>query len=177
MRRDKARMQTGRSPRMVRHLAVVVPSLLLAAFSMWSPSIEQPIAFNHRLHIEDVGLECTDCHLYAETGVRATIPNIEVCADCHAEAQSDSPEEARLVEYIQSESLVPWRKIYRVPQHVYFSHRRHTSLGEIPCQTCHGQMESRETPVTRAEVAVTMDFCMTCHEQAGASNDCQFCHR
>jgi cytochrome c553 len=167
----------GRSSKLARRLPVVVLSLLLAAFSIWSPSIEQPIAFNHRLHIEDVGLECTDCHLYAETGVRATIPNIEMCADCHAEAQSDSPEEARLVEYIQSESLVPWRKIYRVPEHVYFSHRRHTSLGEVPCQACHGKMESRETPVKRAEVPVTMEFCMSCHDQVGASNDCLLCHR
>jgi hypothetical protein len=125
----------------------------------------------------DVGLVCTECHLYAETGVRATIPNIGLCGDCHAEAQTESVEEARLVEYIESNELVPWRKIYNVPAHVYFSHRRHTTLGEIGCAICHGDMENRESPVTRAEVSLSMDFCMDCHYEMEASNDCLLCHR
>ena len=151
--------------------------LAVGSFAPWSRPIEQPIAFNHRLHVEDLGSDCTDCHLYAETGVRATIPNIEVCADCHEEAQTESEEEARLVAYIQSEELVPWRKIYRVPDHVYFSHRRHTTLGNLACETCHGQVEILETPLSRPETDLGMDFCMDCHNESGVSNDCLLCHR
>lgn len=161
----------------LQRLPLLAVALVLAAFSLWRGSVEQPIAFNHRLHIADVGLVCTDCHLYAETGVRATIPNIDLCGDCHAEVQTESAEEARLVEYIQSNEPIPWRKVYRVPEHVYFSHRRHTTLGEIPCTTCHGEIETRESPVTRAEVSLSMDFCMDCHYETEVSNDCLLCHR
>ena len=152
-------------------------ALAVGGFTLWSRPIEQPLAFNHRLHVEDLGSDCTDCHLYAETGVRATIPNIEVCADCHEEAQTESEDEARLVEYIQAVERVPWQKIYRVPDHVYFSHRRHTMLAEIACETCHGEMGAMETPMVRPAVPISMDFCMDCHYATETSNDCLLCHR
>lgn len=156
----------------VAALAVVGVTLSLA----FRP-VEQPIAFNHRLHVEELGSECTDCHLYARTGMRATIPNLEVCSDCHEEAQTESPEEARLVEYIQTAVPIPWRKVYWVPDHVYFSHRRHTAIADIDCSTCHGAIEAKETPVTRRDVRLTMGRCMACHEETGTSNDCILCHR
>jgi len=139
--------------------------------------LEQPIAFNHRLHVEELGSDCTDCHLYADTGVRATIPNIELCADCHIEAQTESPEEAKLIEFIAAAEPVPWQKVYRVPEHVYFSHRRHTAMAGIECHTCHGNMASLETPVEQQAVRITMDRCMDCHYETGTSNDCLLCHR
>ncbi|HVS66557.1 MAG TPA: cytochrome c3 family protein [Thermoanaerobaculia bacterium] len=150
---------------------------LLAALSLACQPIHQPLAFNHRLHVEEVGAECTDCHLHARTGVRATIPNLEVCAECHEEALTDSEVEARLVAYIQEAEPIPWQKVYWVPDHVYFSHRRHTAIAEIECETCHGPMREREQPVTRAEADMTMEACMACHQHAGASNDCLLCHR
>ena len=156
-------------------LAVIVAAAGLA-ISVRSLSISQPISFNHRLHVEDLGSDCTDCHLYAETGVRATIPNVEVCADCHEEAQTESAEEAKLVEYIQAGEPIPWVKVTTVPDHVYFSHRRHAAIAEIACETCHGAVGQRTEPVVRPAVDMTMDHCMTCHEEFGASNDCIWCH-
>jgi hypothetical protein len=160
---------------MVLAMALLIGAGVVVAMS--PRPIDQPIAFNHRLHVEDLGSDCTDCHLYAETGVRATIPNLEVCADCHAEAQTDSSEEAQLVDYIEAGTPIPWRKIYRVPDHVYFSHRRHTSIGEIECAICHGQMSEATEPVTRPFRRVTMKGCMDCHDESGASNDCLLCHK
>ena len=148
-----------------------------AAVTLPSRSIDQPIAFNHRLHVEDLGSECTDCHLYALTGVRATIPNVEVCADCHAEVQTDSAEEAKLVSYVESGEPIPWRKVYRVPDHVYFSHRRHTAIGGLECATCHGPMNEATEPISRPYARVTMNGCMECHEETGTSNDCLLCHK
>lgn len=168
------------SPWLVRALRLVglaVLVLIVSGFTLWTWPIEQPIEFNHRLHVEDLGSDCTDCHLYAETGVRATIPNIDLCADCHEEAQTESAEEARLVEYIQSQELVPWRKIYRVPDHVYFSHRRHTGPAEIACENCHGEIRSLEASLRRPAIDMSMDFCMDCHYEVGASNDCLLCHK
>lgn len=139
--------------------------------------VEQPIAFNHRVHIEEVGFECTDCHLYAKTGVRATIPNIEICEACHADAEDASPGVVRTVEYVERSEPIPWRKVYRVPNHVYFSHRRHTAMAGIACEECHGEVGQRTEPVDRPAVAPTMERCLDCHDERGASNDCLWCHR
>ncbi len=148
-----------------------------SALSWTFRSVDQPLAFNHRLHVEDVGADCTDCHLYALTGVRATIPNIQSCVDCHPESLTESAEEARLIEFIEAGQPIPWKKVYWVPDHVYFSHRRHAALGEIACGVCHGPVGARDQPVTRALVEMSMDACMNCHEETDASNDCIACHR
>ncbi len=109
--------------------------------------------------------------------MRATIPNIELCSFCHEEAQTDSAAEAALVEYVQAGEPIPWKKVYWVPEHVYFSHRRHTTIAGIDCAECHGVMEEKEQPVSRRAVPLTMEGCMDCHDEEGASNDCLLCHR
>ena len=154
--------------------AVVVAG---AAIALVGRSINQPIEFNHNLHIKKAGIECTDCHLYAIKGVRATIPNIEICADCHQEPQTESVQEARLLEYIRDGRRIPWRKIHRVPDHVYFSHRRHTSIAGIEGETCHGNVEEQTRSFTRPLRKLSMDRCLECHERNEASTDCVACHQ
>lgn len=139
--------------------------------------LQQPIAFNHHKHLKDVGLTCLDCHPQAVRGARATIPNLQVCADCHQEPQTESAAEARLVEHIQQGRPVPWLKVHRVPSHVYFSHRRHTQIAKLGCETCHGQVAERELPFTRPAAPLTMAWCLDCHERSAVSNDCVLCHR
>ena len=163
-----------RTPILIVGVSVALIGETLAVLAQ---SVTQPIAFNHRLHIQDVGAECTDCHRFALEGVRATIPNIEVCIECHEEPVTDSAEEARTIEHIQEGVPIPWRKVYYVPDHVYFSHRRHTALGGIDCTRCHGVIEEREKPLSRPLVRLNMDDCMNCHREAEASNDCVSCHR
>lgn len=159
--------------------AIVVAVLLVAAgvvLSMPTP-IRQPLQFDHALHVEEVGAECTDCHLYVETGMRATIPGVTVCADCHEEALTESEQEAWLVEQIEAERPIPWRKLTHVPDHVFFSHRRHTAVAGIDCSECHGDMAARTEPPSRPLVSISMNGCMECHQRNGASNDCISCHR
>jgi len=153
--------------------------LVLSAVAL-IPSLgatRQPLAFNHNKHVEELGLPCTTCHLYAKTGIRATIPNIEVCRMCHAAPLTESEEEAHLVEHIQAEEAIPWRKIYRVPEHVFFSHRRHTAVAGVECETCHGDVGSLAAPFSQQMVKITMERCMGCHWEVEASNDCMSCHR
>ncbi len=154
-------------------LALVVAGFVLVRGS----SVEQPIDFDHRLHIEDIGFQCTDCHLYAETGIRATIPNVDICAYCHAAPMTDSTSEALVVEHIEKGEPIPWRKVTRVPAHVFFSHRRHTSVADIECVTCHGDVEQRTTAFDRPPIKLSMSQCMDCHQERDASNDCILCHR
>ena len=157
-------------------LAVAVPVAAGLLFLDSFREVEQPIAFSHLLHIDAVGLECTDCHLFAETGVRATIPNLETCSSCHEDA-SGSEDIDRLLALAEAGTPIPWQKVYWVPDHVYFSHRRHTAMAEIACDVCHGDAGTREQPFSRPLVALTMDQCMDCHYETGASNDCIACHR
>ena len=64
---------------------------------------------------------------------------------------------------------IPWRRLYRVPSHVFFSHRRHVAMAGIVCAECHGPMEEQTRPPDRALVAHDMDDCMECHERTKAS--------
>jgi len=159
----------------------LVGATLLVAAGLFSPlagrPVTQPIAFNHHLHVDELSLDCTDCHRYVLTGARATIPNIEVCGECHVEPLTDSAEEKKLIAYVESGKPIPWRKVYRVPDHVYFSHRRHAALGGIECKRCHGPMAEQTQPVTRPAVRITMDACIDCHDREGVTHDCIACHR
>lgn len=163
-------------------LAVIVISVL-AILLVWAvypdqSSVVQPIAYNHKVHIEEGGLECTDCHRYVEKMAAATIPGIEICQDCHGdEPISDSPEEIKLLKYIEKDSEIPWKRIYELPDHVYFSHRRHIVLGELDCSDCHGNVAELTAPARYPYLPVTMDNCINCHELHKVSTDCLACHR
>jgi hypothetical protein len=137
----------------------------------------QPIAYNHYIHVEENGMECLDCHQNAEENPRASIPNIAECRDCHEEAISESEEELTLLNYISENKKIPWLQIYLVPDHAYFSHRRHVKLGELECTVCHGEVGKLTTPVSKPYVEVNMDWCLDCHEMRGVTNDCAACHR
>ncbi|MDH3216828.1 MAG: cytochrome C, partial [Candidatus Krumholzibacteria bacterium] len=72
---------------------------------------------------------------------------------------------------------IPWAKVYRVPSHVYFSHRRHATLGQIECATCHGNVEEMTEPFARPHAPISMNKCMECHDRNGVDNECTRCHR
>ncbi len=123
-------------------------------------------------------MACVECHRYAETHARATIPNIEVCVGCHSqEPLGDSVEESKVIDYVARGAKIPWTKIYRLPDHVFFSHRRHTAIARIDCATCHGKVEEMSGPIEKQNVPISMDRCMDCHEKHDVDNDCTRCHR
>ena len=122
-------------------------------------------------------MACLDCHRHVMQRARATIPNIEVCADCHQEAVGTSEAEALVVRHVTSGEPIAWQKVHIVPDHVYFSHRRHAALGGIACETCHGPVSSLKQPFTAPFVRLEMEDCQDCHAKSGVSNDCILCHR
>lgn len=142
--------------------------------SLWG-RIEQPIAFNHKIH-EENGLECLDCHPYYKGHESSGKPRLETCSNCHEERLGESKEEKKLIEYIKSGNEIEWHRLYRVPEDVYFSHRRHVVLGNIECNTCHGNIGESSKPPSRP-LKITMKKCMKCHEEKKADNDCMACHR
>ncbi|MEE9163027.1 MAG: cytochrome c3 family protein [Candidatus Neomarinimicrobiota bacterium] len=140
-------------------------------------AITQPLPFSHAVHVEENDMECADCHVRVADHPRATIPELSVCQECHFDALTESELESELLAYTTQDRAIPWRRIYAVPDHVYFSHRRHITLGRLACETCHGQVGSFDTPPPAAVVPISMDGCMGCHREMQITNDCLACHR
>jgi len=137
----------------------------------------QPILFNHKKHLEDAGLNCFDCHTRVLSHERASIPNIGICKNCHEQPMTESNEEKKLVDYIRKNQPIPWIQVHRVPDHSYFSHRRHVAIGKIACQKCHGNVPGMTLPFSKSYVRIKMKFCIDCHAQNKVDTDCATCHR
>ena len=135
--------------------------------------IAQPLAFNHASHRT---MACSVCHRGAETAARAAIPQGDICLKCHATAPKAAGAFAVWRDAGQG-ARIPWVRVARVPDHVYFSHRRHASLAKLDCASCHADVGQRTAPPGRAPVRLDMDACIACHSREGASQDCAACHR
>jgi cytochrome c7-like protein len=142
----------------------------------------QPIAFNHRLH-SDNNVPCTVCHPTALSGRGATLPGVGTCRRCHEDVLYESPEKAKIRLAMENGSDLRWVPVYALHPFVYFSHRRHVTLGKVPCRACHGDVEMRTAPFQPAGAFSgrrAMKACITCHEQSHspyAGVDCIECHR
>jgi Cytochrome c7 and related cytochrome c len=146
---------------------------------------QQPIAYNHNLHVSELEIPCTDCHIGAEESDHATLPGKDICVECHEDDPlSDSPEEAKLIEMLAQPGPLPWVRVTRVAEHVHFSHRRHVKAGQLLCERCHGAIAEHTSPITRPAISfrreIGMQRCISCHEESGNSRatvDCTLCHR
>lgn len=161
---------------LVALFAIGVPTVWIVA-GLSDPGIRQPLPFSHAIHVAENELECVECHTSVMSHQRATLPLLEVCQDCHSEALTETDIEAQLLAYTTTDQAIPWQRIYQVPDHVYFSHRRHATLGGLSCELCHGDVASLDLPPTAPIVPVTMDGCMDCHERNHITTDCLTCHR
>lgn len=156
-------------------LILISGLLLMFAFGAVRGRLTQPVSFNHKIHAEN-DLECLDCHIYFQDRATSGRPGLEICSLCHEEAIGESKEEKKVVEHIQSGEKIDWKRLYRVPEDVYFSHRRHVALGQIECKTCHGDIGQSIRPPSRVR-KISMKTCMNCHEENSVTTDCISCHR
>ena len=140
-------------------------------------SVGQPVQFNHRVHVTDVGLECLDCHEYYETREHSGLPSLEMCMGCHDGGITDSPEEQKLLEAASANMQETFNKLFMMPDHVYYSHRRHVAVADLPCDSCHGAIADTTAPPETPLMRVSMDTCIDCHEARAVSTDCTHCHR
>jgi predicted CXXCH cytochrome family protein len=125
--------------------------------------IEQPIAFTHTRHVQDLGLDCNYCHSNARKGIHAGVPSTQVCMGCHALVDTtDRPELEKLKGYWERGETIPWAKVHDLPDYVYFSHKRHVTAG-LDCQECHGQVQ--EMTVNQRVSPLNMGWCLDCHAQ------------
>jgi hypothetical protein len=138
--------------------------------------IVQPISFNHKKHAEN-GLECAACHESFSNSAWAGRPKTETCMMCHETAMTQSPEEEKVRQYAAQGKEIPWSRLYRVPDHVYFSHQTHIVSAKIECKACHGRIGESISPPAKPDINLTMDDCIACHTMRQASTDCNACHR
>ncbi len=158
-------------------VVLVLAAVLVPFVARSRSAVPQPIDFNHLKHTQDLGLNCEFCHKYVRTGAHAGLPGAETCSICHQVPQGTSEEAARVTELLTEGSPLQFNKLFRLPTHVFYTHRRHAGIGELECQNCHGPVDETERPPDRALVRITMDFCMDCHREQGQTLDCNACHR
>ena len=143
---------------------------------MIRPKAEQPIDFPHKIHTEDIGVYCETCHTGVKTGPRAGIPSINVCMSCHEDVGDANDARIKTIRAtaMRGEDMA-WQRVYGFEQesHVRFNHAPHIRA-RVDCSTCHGDLTSMTT--AQRVVNHTMGFCIDCHRQKGASNDCLVCH-
>lgn len=122
---------------------------------------EQPIPFSHKLHAGDNKIACQYCHTSPEKGRHSTVPAMNVCMNCHSVVKVDSPHIQNLRKHFSEGKPIEWVRIHELPDHVYFSHKRHLAKG-LQCETCHGDVKSMDRVVQFSPL--TMGWCMDCHK-------------
>lgn len=133
----------------------------------------QPLPYSHKTHV-GLGLPCRVCHTNPDAGKLMTFPPAAFCMGCHQTVAADRPSIQKLAEYARSGEEIPWVRVYRVPDYVYWRHGSHLEA-EVECAECHGPVAERD--VIRLETNVTrMLGCQTCHDKRQAFTDCAACH-
>lgn len=127
----------------------------------------QPIAFSHKLHAGQYEIACQYCHTGVEIAKSANIPSVNICMNCHSSIQNVGGKEGMSVQiqkiYDAAETGQPieWVRVHNLPDLAYFNHSQHVKVGEVACQTCHGEIQEME--VVQQFAPLTMGWCIDCH--------------
>ena len=139
---------------------------------------EQPLSFSHSVHSAN-SIQCLYCHSEASRSEIAGIPSLEKCMGCHTFIAKEGEGVQALTAYWDEQVAIPWERVNRQPDFVYFSHQPHILSG-LNCEVCHGDVASMEaaSPVVRMD----MGWCLQCHleqpeEEHAHLNDCLTCHK
>lgn len=137
---------------------------------------KQPIAFSHKVHAGDNGIDCQYCHTQARRSISAGVPSVNKCVGCHNEVATDRPQIRKVMSYWENKEPILWVKVHDLPDFVHFPHKRHVQA-DVECQTCHGPVESME--VVSRMAPVKMGECLACHKENQVEHglDCWTCHK
>lgn len=159
-----------------------------AAWDEEAPGPKQPIPFSHKHHAGLYQIDCQYCHSGTDRSRAAGVPSVELCMGCHSQFQAsyDELEGIQILKgYWERKEPIPWLQIHRLPEHVKFRHNRHIQAG-VDCQRCHGPVEEMDKLAMMEETVwwpwllptttLEMGWCVNCHRENGASQDCMKCH-
>ncbi|MBN2302921.1 MAG: cytochrome c3 family protein [Anaerolineae bacterium] len=156
---------------------IIIAALALLVSAQSDAADDQPIAFNHNIHVSKNGMQCQYCHYGAAESPEAVIPSVELCMGCHANIATDRPEIQKLAGYWERQEPIPWKRVNEQPSFVYFAHHPHIAAG-VSCGACHGDVARME--IAEPVVNMNMGFCLDCHaeqDNKDALYDCAVCHR
>jgi len=151
---------------------------------------EQPIAFSHKIHAGENGIDCNYCHSGARHSKTSGIPSANVCMNCHTYINSGTqtgteeinkiyaaigfdPETRTYIEGYEQQPI-QWVRIHNLPDLAYFNHSQHVSVAGVECQTCHGPIE--EMDVVEQHATLTMAWCIDCHKETPIDTDNPYYH-
>jgi hypothetical protein len=129
-------------------------------FTRQDAAIDQPVPFDHRHHVADCGIDCRYCHDTVDRSSSAGLPSTSLCLNCHSQIWNRSS----LLEPVRASYFtnrpIPWRRVYQLPDFVYFNHAIHLAKG-VGCVTCHGRVDTMAA-IEQAP-PLTMGWCLDCH--------------
>ena len=137
------------------------------------PTFEQPVFFDHAVHVQEAGADCMFCHRSAVSGPDAGMPSVEQCMFCHQAVGQNQPEIEKVRQSWANGQPIDWIRIHRMPDHVRFTHEAHIKAG-LSCAACHGDV-AKMSQVTQVR-PLHMADCIECHVQMQAPVDCATCH-
>lgn len=147
---------------------------------------KQPIFFSHKVHAGINQINCLYCHAGAEKSKHAMIPSPNICMNCHRVIDSYTGDafvnadgktvdgtaeiqklydyagwDPKLKKYTKPGHPIEWTQIHNLPDFVYFNHSQHVKVGQVQCQTCHGNIQEENEVYQYATLG--MGWCVNCH--------------
>ncbi len=120
----------------------------------------QPVPFDHSLHAGQLGLDCRYCHTNVEKSEHSNVPATATCMTCHSLVKTQSPLLQPVRDSEATGDPVPWVRIHKLPDYVYFNHAVHVNRG-VSCVECHGKVN--EMKVVFQDQPQSMSWCLDCH--------------
>lgn len=120
----------------------------------------QPVAYSHKLHAGQLGIDCRYCHANVERAAHAMVPATQTCMGCHSLVKTESARLAPIRASWKTNAPMEWVRVHKLPEHSYFDHTPHLSAG-VGCVTCHGRIDQME--VVRLDKPISMGWCLQCH--------------
>lgn len=157
----------------------------------------QPIEFPHSIHAGVNGIDCRYCHNSVTKSKTASLPTVNVCMNCHKQINGrDAAQQEKIKaiyeaagwdgsQYTGKSKPIVWNKVHVLPDHVYFNHSQHVTVGGIDCKQCHGDMKTQketarvvpveelnkiEGNVVLTKPTLTMGWCIECHQEKGIAD-------
>lgn len=147
---------------------------------------KQPIFYSHAVHAGVNQISCLYCHGGAQDSKMAAIPSVNICMNCHLSVHEytgaplkredgttvdANAEIQKLFDYAgfnpstktydRPGKPIEWTRIHNLPAHVYFNHSQHVRVGQIACQTCHGEIQKMDE--VKQFASLSMGWCINCH--------------
>ncbi len=138
-------------------------------------SPEQPIPFDHSLHVTTYQVQCQYCHNQVERSKHSNVPALSTCMNCHNQVKTGSPYITKIREAYEKGESIEWVRVHMLPDHAHFNHSAHVAKG-VNCQTCHGPIETMQKVYQYSDLS--MGWCINCHRepQYKAPLNCTTCH-